>query len=95
MSLTRVMLEGQNGDGECSPRNRGFELSECLIIGKKNEDSWRDKTGTSPGCWKDGTETGDVKPILCGLWSGKEPFCSIINTENVILGLIVGGIERR
>ena len=29
------MLEGQNGNGECSPRNRGFELSERLIIGKK------------------------------------------------------------
>ena len=29
------MLEGWNENGECSPRNRGFELSECLIIGKK------------------------------------------------------------
>ncbi len=31
----KVMLEGQNGNGVCSPRNRGFELSERLIIGKK------------------------------------------------------------
>lgn len=29
------MLEGWNGNGVCSAENRGFELSERLIIGKK------------------------------------------------------------
>ncbi len=67
ISYVQGMLEGHNGNGECSPRNRGFELSECLIIGKKMRIAGgikRERPGMLEGWNGNGVCTIHSEPIM-------------------------------